>query len=168
MIWEMTNTASLDTTTPQLHFTNAVVYTQDYGAPPNAQQKPGVLLLPSALGLKEHLELVASNDDRMQQVVYADGKLWTALNSSAKTQNGPVRTTAAYFILSPTGSGETLGATVAKQGYLAINSPFQQSILFPSIGVNNNGQGVMTFTVVGQDFYPSAAYAPIDGPTLAC
>jgi hypothetical protein len=160
VIWELTNTSSLNSANPDLNLSNAVVNTQDYGAPPNAQQKSGPLPLGSSL--KEHLELVASNDDRMEQVVFAAGKLWTALNTSAKTLNGPVRTAAAYFILTPTGTGSTLGATVAKQGYVAINSAFQQSVLFPSIGVNAAGKGVMTFTVVGQSFFPSAAYVPID------
>ena len=60
-----------------------------------------------------------------------------------------------------------MNATVAKQGYVAINSPSQNSVLYPSIGVNSNGQGVMCFSVGGQDYYPSAAYVPIDAPNGA-
>jgi hypothetical protein len=33
--------------------------------------------------------------------------------------------------------------------------------LFPSIAVGKNGQAVMTFTLSGPDYYPSAAYAQI-------
>src|SRR5205814_7558166 len=32
----------------------------------------------------------------------------------------------------------------------------------PSIGVNAAGKGVMTFTLVGVDYFPSAAYTPLD------
>ncbi|HLZ47101.1 MAG TPA: hypothetical protein VKR80_00445, partial [Candidatus Limnocylindria bacterium] len=43
-------------------------------------------------------------------------------------------------------------------GYVAVN---QESVLFPSIGVNAAGGAVMTFTLVGPDYYPSAGYAVI-------
>lgn len=98
----------------------------------------------------------------MQQLVFADGKLWTALNSSAKTQNGPVRTAAAWFILAPILGNGQVSATVVNQGYIAINGSDQQSVLFPSVGVNSSGKGVVAFSVVGTDFFPSAGYAPID------
>lgn len=156
VVWAMTGTDDLSTA----KLVNSVVNTQSYGAPPQAQQAPG----PFPLGqlLKDHEELVASNDDRLQQVVFADGKLWTALNTSARTLNGPVRTAAAWFILSPSVSGGTVSASVLNQGYIAINDPNQQSVVFPSVAVNKNGKGVVAFSVVGLDFFPSAGYAPID------
>lgn len=171
-VWALTNTSTLGDATPDLHLTNKVINTQTYGQPPNAQQQDGPTPLLYALWnayrtYRNHLELVASNDDRMQQVVFADGKLWTALDTSVQMRGtGPVRAGIAYFILSPSLSGSAtepvVNATVAKQGYVAINSPSQNSVLYPSIGVNSNGQGVMCFSVVGQDYYPSAAYVPID------
>src|SRR5690348_12927578 len=48
---------------------------------------------------------------------------------------------------------------MTKQGYVTVDN---NSVLFPSIGVNPAGQGMMTFTVAGPDYYPSAAYAPVD------
>jgi hypothetical protein len=160
VVWALTGTDTLNSATPSLSLVNAVVDTQSYGAPPQAQQKAG----PFPLGtlLKDHEELVSSNDDRLQQVVFADGKLWSALNTSAKTQNGPVRTAAAWFILSPAVSGGTVSATVVNQGYIAINDASQQSVMYPSVGVNSSGKGVVAFSVVGVDFFPSAGYAPID------
>src|SRR5262249_43444340 len=160
VVWALTGTNTLGNASPSLKLTNAVVNTESYGAPPSAQQKPG--LFPLGMLLKEHEELVASNDDRLQQVVFAAGKLWTALNTSAKTQNGPVRTAAAYFILTPSVSGGQVSATPAKQGYVAVNSPYQDSVLFPSIAVNSSGQGLIGFSIVGVNFFPSAGYAPID------
>jgi len=160
VVWALAGTDTLNSATPTLSLVNAVVDTQSYGAPPQAQQKTG----PFPLGtlLKDHEELVSSNDDRMQQVVFADGKLWTALSTSAKTQNGPVRTAAAWFILSPAVGGGAVSATVVNQGYIAINDPSQQSVLYPSVAVNSSGKGVVAFSVVGHDFFPSAGYAPID------
>jgi hypothetical protein len=49
---------------------------------------------------------------------------------------------------------------MTKQGYVALGN--NDNVLFPSIGVNEAGKGVMTFSVSGHHYYPSAAYAPID------
>lgn len=160
VVWALTGTNTLNSATPNLSLVNAVVDTQSYGAPPQAQQKPGYF--PLGMSLNDHEELVSSNDDRMNQVVLADGKLWTALNTSAKTPNGPVRTAAAWFILSPSLSGGAVSASVVNQGYIAIDDPNQQSVLYPSVGVNSQGKGVVAFSVVGLNFFPSAGYAPID------
>jgi hypothetical protein len=134
-----------------------VVNTEVYGAPPSAQQKPGAT--PLADSVANHEELVASNDDRLQQVVFADGKLWTALNSVVKPENGPVRVGAAWFILTPASTSGSVSATVANQGYVTAN---QNYVLFPAIGVNAAGKGVISFTLAGPDFFPSAAFATLD------
>ena len=171
-VWALTNTSSLDTT-PDLHLSFQFTTTEVYGQPPSAQQKPGptpqldVLATGFPPGTSQnHLELVDTGDDRVRQVVFADGKLWTGLNTVLKTREGPVRTGAAWFILSPSvsGSGEStqVGAVVANQGYVAINSPNQNNVMYPSIGVNSSGKAVIAFSVVGQDFFPSAAYATLD------
>ena len=171
-VWALTNTSSLNTT-PGLHLSFGFTTTEVYGQPPSAQQKPGptpqldVLAAGSPPGgLKNHLELVDTGDDRMMQVVFANGNLWTGLNSVVKALEGPVRTGTAWFILSPSvsGNGEStqVGATVTNQGYVAINSPNQDNVIYPSIGVNPSGKGVIAFSVVGQDFFPSAAYVTLD------
>ncbi len=51
---------------------------------------------------------------------------------------------------------------VANQGHVAINSPNQNNVMYPSIGVNSSGKAVIAFSVVGKDFFPSAAYATLD------
>jgi hypothetical protein len=157
VVWALSNTASLNTSTPALHLTNAVVNTEVYGAPPSAQQKPGAT--PLADSVRNHEELVASNDDRLQQVVFAGGKLWTALNSVVKPDNGPVRVGVSWFILTPASTSGSVSATVANQGYVVAN---QNYVLFPAIGVNAAGKGAISFTLVGPDFFPSAAFATLD------
>jgi hypothetical protein len=48
-------------------------------------------LTPLACSLKqEKLDFLNTNDDRINQVVYADGKLWSGLNT-AVAANGPTR-----------------------------------------------------------------------------
>ena len=52
-----------------------------------------------------------------------------------------------------------LRAEIPKQGYVTVDG---NSVFFPSIGVNANGEGVLVFSLSGPDFYPSAAYTRID------
>jgi len=172
-VWAMTNTSSLNNASPNPTLTTVVIDSEVYGQPPDGQQRPGptplaTVFIPQIFGGKtpptEKLELIAGNDDRMNQVVFADGKLWSGVNSVVKTPNGPTRIGIAFFIVTPSVSGGTLAASVGKQGYVAVN---QNNVLFPSIGVNAAGKGVMSFTLVGPSFFPSAAYAAVDAVTGA-
>src|SRR5260370_34290156 len=101
----------------------------------------------------EHLCLIASNDASMNQVVFANGSLWGGVNTVVKTSNGRTRSGIAYFIVTPSLSSGSLSASIANQGYVSVN---QNSVVFPSIGVNTSGKGVMTFTLVGGNYFPSA------------
>jgi hypothetical protein len=169
-VWALTNTASLNTATPSLTLVNTVITSESYGNPPAADQESGPTPLldliaspQSPFGVfKNHLELIEDNDDRLQQVTFAAGNLWTSVPTIVKTLEGPVRAGAAWFILTPSiGSGQ-VSATVFNQGYVAINSPHQDSVMFPAVGVNAAGKAAISFSVVGEDFFPSAAYALLD------
>ena len=48
---------------------------------------------------------------------------------------------------------------MVKAGYLGLAG---NNLTYPAIGVTSSGRGVMAFTLVGGDYYPSAAYASID------
>jgi len=165
-VWALTNTSSLTAATPNVQLAVDVIDSEIYGQPPLAQQTAGPTplldLLNSGFFGKlrlEHLGLIASNDDRMNQVVFANGNLWGGVNTVVKTPNGPTRSGIAYFIVTPSLRSGSLSASIANQGYVSVN---QNSVVFPSIGVNSSGNGVMTFTLVGGDYFPSAAYTPID------
>lgn len=165
-VWALTNTASLDWATPALSLQSAVLDSQVYGTPPSAQQEPGPLPLADAIqagafgkASAQILPLVDANDDRMQQVTWADGKLWSSLNTVVKPANGVVKSGAAYFIVAPRWNGTALGGNIVNQGYLSVS---YNSLLYPSIGVNAAGKGVICFSVIGDSVFPSAAYAPID------
>ena len=168
-VWALTNTSSLKTATPSLTLVNGVVDSESYGVPPAAQQKPGPTPLRDLIAspqspfgtFKNHLELIADNDNRLQQVSFAAGKLWTSAPTVVKTQ-GPVRAGAAWFILTPSVGPGQVSATVFNQGYVAIDSPHQNSVMFPAVGVNAAGKAAIAFSVVGEDFFPSAAYALLD------
>jgi hypothetical protein len=156
-VWSLTDTASLNTATPAPALHVAVLPSEEYTQPPNATQAPGTLVL------NKRLPLVEANDDRMMQVVYAGGHLWSGLNTAVKTQQGSTLAGIAWFVTSPaTGASGGLSASMAGQGYLAVN---QEDVIYPSIGVTPAGAATMAFTLVGPDYHPSAAWTTLS-PSL--
>ena len=94
-----------------------------------------------------------SNDTRMQQVMYANGKLWGALDTALNPDAGPQRAGIAWYIVNPA------AGKLVMDGYLGASG---HDFTYPAIGVTASGRGVMAFTDTGDTTYPSAAYAPID------
>jgi hypothetical protein len=182
----MTNTASLNSSSPSIAFSDQVVASNPYFVPGKAQQPgsgglPGTdtpqgyclndsttLLFNGATGCwqllvsppahataPEHVAKPDANDTRMQQVTYANGKLWGALDTELAFDNNSAHNRAgiAWFVVNPS------AGMVMKQGYLGEAG---YDFTYPAIGVNQSGRGVMAFTAMGDSLYPSAAYAPID------
>jgi hypothetical protein len=180
VVWTLTNTSSLNAASPNLTLTNKVLTVGQYGIPPK-QRQPGSgtppttdvpqgycindTTTPTIAGVgcwrllfgaqPAHNEVISrpdSNDTRMQQVMYANGKLWGALDT-ALTVDGNNRAGIEWFIVNP-----TVGKLV-KQGYLGAAG---MDFTYPAIGVTASGRGVMAFTATGNATNPSAAFAPID------
>lgn len=149
--WKLTNTASLVTATPDVQLSTTIVRSEVYGQPPAVQQKPGPY--PLGQSLKAKLNLLSANDDRMNQVVYSAGKLWSGVNTAVKTDNGPSSVGIAYFVV------DAARSTMANQGYVAVN---RNSVMYPSIGVGAAGtNATMVFTLAGPGYYPSTAYVSL-------
>jgi hypothetical protein len=179
--WTLSNTASLNTASPTLSLSNKVVSVGTYAIPPKQHQKgagtpPGTdapqgycindtttstiagvgcwrLLFGVEPAHNEVISTPDSNDTRMQQVTYANGKLWGALDTAINPGGGAQRAGIAWYVLNPSSS------KVASQGYLGATG---YDFAYPTIGVTSSGRGVMGFTASGDTIYPSAAYAPID------
>jgi hypothetical protein len=103
-----------------------------------------------------HTEVISrpdSNDTRMQQVMYANGKVWGALDTALNPDAGPQRAGIAWYIVNPD------AGSIVKQGYLGATG---YDFTYPAIGVTASGRGVMAFTATGNTLNPSAGYAPID------
>jgi hypothetical protein len=179
IVWALTNTQSLNSTLA-LGLSNTILTVKQYVVPPKANQKVGnfplgqclndsSIVTPSGTGcwrffftaggpfseVESHLD---SNDTRMQQVVYASGKLWGALDTSL-TVKGNNEAGIEWFIAQPSVSTGIVTASLVKQGYLGVANT---NLTYPAIGVTSNGKGVMAFTLVGSKNYPSAGYALID------
>ena len=169
LVWSLTNTSSLNSS-PTLTLSHKTLTAGLYVVPARSEQKNGETPLIDCLNKKscatnfvlgvpdpfapEHEYALDSNDTRMQQVVFAAGKLWgaldTAVNSSANTRAG-----VEWFVVNPSAAG---GPALVNSGYLAVS---QNNVTYPAIAVTKDGNGVMAFTLVGRDFFPSAAFASI-------
>jgi hypothetical protein len=89
----------------------------------------------------------------MQQVMWANGKLWGSLDTALNPDGGAQRAGIAWYIVNPEAGKLVL------QGYLGAAG---HDFTYPAIGVTASGRGVMALTDTGDSIYPSAAYAPID------
>jgi hypothetical protein len=182
IVWTLSNTASLNGL-PNVSLSNKILTVGQYGVPPK-QQQPGsgtapttdvpqghcindtsTLLFNGQTGCwrllfgaePAHNEVISrpdSNDTRMQQTAYANGKLWGALDTALNPDGGPQRAGVEWFIVNPSAGG------LVKQGYLGATG---YDFTYPAIGVTASGRGIMAFTATGDTLNPSAAYAPIDG-----
>jgi hypothetical protein len=166
-VWAITNTESLSELNPDVDLLQKIVESEAYSIPPDAPQKagpPGSRPLGEALGAPE--ELLSTGDHRMQQVVFAHGTLFSALTTAIG--QGPNCVTGfesdcaagiAWFQVQPDLDGDgKLKAKVVNQGYVAIDGNFA---FYPSIGVNEHGQGFMSFSISGPDFFPSVGFVRI-------
>jgi hypothetical protein len=182
VVWTLTNTSSLNSVSPSLTLKNKVLSVNPYALPPK-QQQPGsgtlattdtplgycindttTLLFNGQTGCWQllfgaepaHNEVISrpdSNDTRMQQVDFANGKLWGSLDTALSPDGGPQRAGIAYYVLNPA------AGKVDIQGYLGATG---HDFTYPAIGVTPSGRGVMAFTDTGGTTNPSAAYAAID------
>jgi hypothetical protein len=96
---------------------------------------------------------IDSNDTRMQQVMWANGKLWGALDTALNPDGGAQRAGIEWFVVNPN------AGKLVNSGYLGAAG---YDLTYPAIGVTSSGRGVMAFTATGDALDPSAAYAPID------
>lgn len=153
-VWALTNTQSLTTATPDPHLSLRDIRSEKWATPVPQHQKPGPRPLGDLVG--EPLGLVNANDARMNQVVFADGLLWSGLNTAVAPHS---RDGIAYFIVHPSVSGDQVQGSIHKQGYVSAANTY---LSFPSVGVNPNGRGVIAMSLMGPHNYPSAAQINVD------
>jgi hypothetical protein len=186
--WTLTNTSSLVVGPAAVALTNKAMSVTQYAVPPRAAQSgsgsaPDASvpqghclndtttvtiagtgcwrLLVSATAHARGPEVVTTldaNDSRMQQVMFANGKLWGALDT-AVTVDGHNRAGIAWYIINPAAGGGPLSHMPILQGIVGVAGT---DLTYPAIGVNASGRGVVAFTLTGDTDNPSAAYASID------
>ncbi len=173
-LWAITNTSALDlgagapaTDVPTLTGTPRTLTTEGYGCPVPATQMSGAAPLGAFFAAQpgattNGVSQIQTNDDRMNQVLFSRGVLWTGLNTAVGPP-GAYRTGVAWFAVRPQVSGSptspTVSGSLAGQGYVTIANG---SVWFPSIGVSPvTGRAVVAFDMSGDSMFPSVGYAPI-------
>ena len=180
-LWALTNTKSLDSSSPSLGITSRLVNSQTYVYPPKADQKPGPFPLGQCIndtttptvfgpgcwqllfvGEPAHNEVIStpdSLDSRMQQTWYVNGTLWGASGTAVQV-GGELKSGVAWFSIDPkiNGAGKVEG-NIKKQGYVALAD---NNLTMPAIAMTTGGKGAIAFTILGEDYYPSAGYVTID------
>ncbi len=152
-VWALTGTRSLGTANPNLTLSLKDIDSEVWGTPVPQRQKPGPRPLGELVG--EPLPLVEANDSRMNQVVFADGMLWSALNTVVAQRRDGI----AYFIVDPSVSDGQVRGTIHNQGYVASADTY---LSFPAVGVNGEGKGVIAMSLMGPEMFPSAAQIQIN------
>jgi hypothetical protein len=176
LTWALTNTLSLNGT-PTLTLSVSENDVGSYAPPPLATQKSGSQPLRQCLnnnscstfleGIKDpYAETSASldaGDSRMQQVTWVNGRLWGALDTALKVSSGK-QAGIEWFAVAPTSAPGALFTTLVNSGYLGLGN---DNLSYPALGMTASGTGVMGFTVLGANYYPSAGYVTMtaDGPS---
>jgi hypothetical protein len=180
-LWALTNTKSLDSASPSLGITSRLVNSQTYVYPPKADQKPGdfplgqcindtTITTPFGPGCWQlffdtepaHDEVIStpdSLDSRMQQTWYVNGTLWGSSGTAVQV-GGELKAGIAWFSVDPkiNGAGKVQG-NIKKQGYVALAN---NNLTMPAIAMTTGGKGAIAFTILGEDYHPSAGYVTID------
>ena len=184
-IWSLTRTATLLTPNPQPVLHNSIINVGTYSISPKADQKPGPFplgecvndtTLPTPFGPgcwqvlfvdePAHDEVIShldASDTRMHQVTFADGLLWSALDTAVNV-GGANKAGVEFFVVKPKVTGTGVSGSIVKQGYLGVAN---NNLTYPAVGVTDAGRAVIAFTLVGADHYPSAAYAGLDAKSGA-
>ncbi len=189
-IWALSNTQSLNSASPSMALNSSFIGVNTYGRPPRADQKAGDVPLASCINdtttvisslggftgcwkalfgvepLHNEVESnhVDSGDSRMMQVIFANGKLWGALDTAVSV-GGATKAGIAFYIFQPTATLTSVTGSAVKQGVLALAD---NNLTYPAVGVTASGRGVIAFTVLGSGGatnpgnFPSAGFAAVD------
>jgi hypothetical protein len=172
-VWALTHTNSFGDARPSAILHDHQVGVHRYAFPPHAIQPDGPLPLLKCLNdetcattlngepdpyTPETEQTVDSNDGRMQQVTYSQGMLYGALDTAVRSE-GVTSAGVAWFVIKPRMSQGKLHASVVKQGKIAIAG---ENVVYPAMGITSSGHGIIAFTLVGPDYYPSAAWTTFD------
>jgi hypothetical protein len=174
LLWTMTNTSSLNSASPAPALGISGLAVDTYAVPPLAKQPAGDRPLSECIadtvirtncnttvaGVGSHDNTtfgppngsLNANDSRMQQVAYANGKVWGALDTAVNV-GGQDRAGIAYFVINPNSK------KIVLQGQAGITNT---DLTYPAVGVTQSGRGVIAFTFTGDNDYPSAALAGLD------
>jgi hypothetical protein len=186
-LWALTDTDNLRSgKAPTL--LNGAVPTESYGIPDFARQpgagtdgvgkKPGggnvdwplgqclndPTCAPALIGVadpfKEVISPLAGDDSRMTEVYYVNGKVWGSLGTGISFDGKTFGSDGiAYFVIDPKTKKTSVSGKVTSQGYVATQNA---DLTYPTFGVTSEGKAILSFTLTGQNDFPSLAYVNLD------
>ena len=158
-VWALTGTKSLNAATPTAPpLSEASVATQGYSLPPNAVQKSGPIPFGNTVGAAVASPL-QTDWDAVQQVTYASGEVYAQLNTGVNAGGGATNAGVAWFALHPTPGAGSVSVRNNGNGYVQVRG----HLLYPSIGVNAQGNGYIAFALSSGSRFPTAAYIRFAG-----
>ena len=89
---------------------------------------------------------------------FAGGSLWTA-QATTLVINGKEQTGIAWYIIRPTPEHRGIEAKLEREGQFGVRN---NHVIFPTAAVTRDLKGIISFTLVGKDHFPSAAYVLLD------
>jgi hypothetical protein len=173
ILWTLNDTSSLSSASPSISLTKEILDVDRYTVPGQAVQKSGIAPLrdcladtTGALGgglncgaglfglppVSLPIGTLDAGDSRVLDVRYANGNVWAVLGTGVEI-GGETLTGVGWYILNPN------NAQVVKQGTLGLED---EHLTYPTIGVTTSGRGVIGFTRVGPNLFPSVGYASLD------
>lgn len=155
----LTSTGAIGNNPGAIRFKDSIVNgVLPYADPPKATQKAG--RRPLGNMVNEPLRKLDTGSDKASTVEYADGKLWTVIDT--RVGNGPgARAGLLYLVVDPRlSSSGALAGTVANQGYVAVNNAHVHR---GDIAVTADGRSaVIVASLSGPGYFPSAVYGRVD------
>lgn len=158
--WTLSNTQSLAAGHPALSLSRTPVPSEVYTVPPQSEQKLGNVPLRDCLAVTclpgfgpspgESEGQLDSSDSRIFNTWFDGHHVWGSLSTGVVVAKN-VHAGSAWFALNPSG-------TMANQGYVAVAN---NNVIYAGIATLASGNGAIGVSLVGHDWYPSAAYALI-------
>ncbi len=162
-VWALQNTSLLNFPpgpNTKFHLFRKAIASEVYGVPPDAFQKMGTLPLGSVVN-PGVFEILATNEHRMQQVTFSDGRLWSAVTTGLTSPGETdLKAGIAWFSVQVETEEGSLEAQVQEQGYVALANG---SVFFPAVGVNAEGNAAIGFSVSSPTRFPSTGYVKLGG-----
>ncbi|MFL5375566.1 MAG: hypothetical protein ACJ78T_16345 [Myxococcales bacterium] len=150
-VWALRGTDTLSAASPRLDLTSTVIETEVFTrAPPATQKQPA-----GAPSFR-----LDTGGTRLQQVTFAQGRLWTALTTGVRSPGETTtRAGVAFFIIKAESGGGGVNARIDNQGYVAVANA---NASYPAVAVNHKGQALIGFALSGPGLFPSTAYTQLD------
>jgi hypothetical protein len=182
-LFAISNTSSIDSSSPDMRLTSTLVSSQRYTFPPLSDQKPGDFPLgqclndttsPTPFGPgcwqffflpadePDHDETIStpdSLDSRMQQTFYVNGLVWGSWGTGVRVAD-ELKAGIAYAAVRPKlQNGKLRGGRTVREGYVAVAN---NNLSMPALAMLPSGKGLIAATLIGEGYHPSAAYIPLN------